>query len=165
MLTFEKALFSDIKIIQTLANKIWYACYKDILSTQQIEYMLNLMYSEKTIQDEMEGEGLWELIWFDRQAIGFISVVPQNKTLKLNKLYISDAYHGKGFGKQSLAHVVKYASNNGFEYVRLNVNKQNVKAIKAYEKTGFVWSHSEVNDIGGGYVMDDHIYVYAISKE
>lgn len=38
----------------------------------------------------------------------------------------------------------------------LTVNKNNVKAIRAYEKTGFKNIGSLVQDIGNGFVMDDY---------
>jgi ribosomal protein S18 acetylase RimI-like enzyme len=42
----------------------------------------------------------------------------------------------------------------------LTVNKNNVNAIKAYEKMGFRNVGSLVQDIGDGFVMDD----YAMEK-
>ena len=39
----------------------------------------------------------------------------------------------------------------------LNVNKNNVQAIRAYEKNGFAIREAVVVDIGGGFVMDDYV--------
>lgn len=43
-------------------------------------------------------------------------------------------------------------------YVYLTVNKGNERAIKVYEKFGFIKTDSIVTDIGNGYVMDDYVY-------
>jgi RimJ/RimL family protein N-acetyltransferase len=39
----------------------------------------------------------------------------------------------------------------------LNVNKQNLRAIRAYERNGFFVREAVVVDIGGGFVMDDYV--------
>ena len=45
----------------------------------------------------------------------------------------------------------------GAKYLRLNVNKHNEKAIKAYLRNGFVTVESVKNDIGNGFFMDDFV--------
>jgi hypothetical protein len=37
------------------------------------------------------------------------------------------------------------------------VNKGNEKAIRSYERNGFVKVRSQVADIGKGFVMDDYV--------
>ena len=41
--------------------------------------------------------------------------------------------------------------------LRLQVNRGNTQAIRAYRKYGFHVAESRVFDIGGGFVMDDHV--------
>ncbi len=41
--------------------------------------------------------------------------------------------------------------------IRLNVNKNNVKAIRSYERNGYQTADAVMIDIGGGYFMDDYI--------
>jgi ribosomal protein S18 acetylase RimI-like enzyme len=36
------------------------------------------------------------------------------------------------------------------------VNKNNTKAIRAYQRAGFTIAESVVNHFGGGFVMDDY---------
>src|ERR1035437_574281 len=93
----------------------------------------------------------------------FSFLTPSNDTIKLNKLYLKAEQQGKGFGKAGLKYVIDYARDNHFKRVYLTVNKNNIKAIKTYEKTGFVRTESVVNDIGGGFVMDDYIYSFEIT--
>ncbi len=158
MFKIKTAQKDDLPLLQKLAREIWIAHYTAILSTDQIEYMLNLMYSESTIEQEINCGVIWKLITTDEIPVGFISYSPSESDLKLNKLYILPGYHGQGFGQTAITHVIDYAARHNIPKVYLTVNKKNYKAIKAYEKAGFLCTSSEVTDIGNGFVMDDFIY-------
>jgi diamine N-acetyltransferase len=162
MLTFRKAENVDIYLLESLANEIWLNYYPGIITTDQIRYMLQLMYSHETIQKEMQDGTIWEIIEEDAVPLGFLSCTVRNNEVKLNKLYLKIEHHGKGYGRVTLQHVIDFAKQNHFKKIYLTVNKNNDKAIKAYEKAGFVCTNSVVNDIGGGFVMDDYIYSYWI---
>jgi ribosomal protein S18 acetylase RimI-like enzyme len=45
------------------------------------------------------------------------------------------------------------------------VNKKNQKAIRAYERAGFVVAESVTNEIGAGFVMDDHRMVARCTRK
>lgn len=162
MLSFRKVTLPEIPVVTLLAREIWTVSYREMISSAQIEYMLNWMYAPATIEKEIKEGILWEFIEDDGSPIGFIAVTPLKEELKLNKLYIDPAKQGKGIGQAALQHVIDYGKNNGFKSVYLTVNKGNVKAIKAYTNAGFVCTDSKVFDIGGGYVMDDYIYTYVL---
>jgi RimJ/RimL family protein N-acetyltransferase len=163
MLIFKKASLNDIDLLRSLAREIWTTCYPGIISAEQIEYMLNLMYSAETIEKEIKEGIIWELVEHEGVPIGFIALTCTNDgVVKLNKLYLKKTTHGKGLGQQCLQHVMDFATKHTFHKVYLTVNKGNTAAIKAYEKAGFVRTDSVVNDIGGGYVMDDFIYTFSV---
>ncbi len=160
MLTFRKATKDDIGLLIDMAHEIWLSYYPSIISIDQINYMLQLMYSQKAIEKELGDGVVWEIIENETTSVGFLSYTIGDEDIKLNKLYLKTAHHGKGYGKIALNHAIDYARLNQYKRVYLTVNKNNVKAIIAYEKTGFVRTDSIVIDIGGGFVMDDYIYSY-----
>src|SRR4030042_2440319 len=138
MLIYRKAYLSDIQTLRRLAREIWTASYTEMLSAAQIEYMLKWMYSAETIEKEMQEGVLWEIIEFDTNPIGYISLTPEGKKIKLNKLYLSRNIQGKGFGLEALKHIIEYSKKCGFEQLYLTVNQRNYNAMKAYEKAGFI---------------------------
>jgi len=160
MLNFVKATTSDIDTIRLLAHEIWTTSYREMLSSEQMEYMLNWMYSEDTIKSEILGNVHWEIVEEDNKPIGYIALTPEEDILKLNKLYILSTIQGKGIGQLALNHVISYGKENGFKQVYLTVNQRNFRAIKAYEKAGFIRTDYKVFDIGGGFIMDDYIYTF-----
>lgn len=162
-LHFKRASLSETELLRSLAGEIWTTCYPGIISMEQIEYMLELMYSSDVIKKEITSGIIWEIMEYDSQPIGFIAVtITDHKVAKLNKLYMKDIHHGKGLGQQALQRVVDIAKEHHLSEVYLTVNKGNVNAIKAYERFGFERTDAVVSNIGNGYVMDDFIYTFRI---
>lgn len=160
MITIKNAGLTDISTLRKLADEIWHEAYSQILSPEQIDYMLNWMYSAETIEKEINEGAIWEIIFYDENPIGFIATTIEGSALKLNKLYTYPSFHGKGIGQAAIEHVKQSGVSLGLKTLYLTVNKGNHKAIKAYEKAGFERTDSKVFDIGGGYVMDDYIYTF-----
>ena len=94
--------------------------------------------------------------------IGYCALRPEKEKLFLSKLYLADAERGRGIGQEVLAEVAGAARRMGLRAVYLTVNKGNARAVRAYEKFGFIRTDGTVTDIGGGYVMDDYVYEYAV---
>ncbi len=163
MAIFKKAAIQDIPIIQELAHKIWHQYYPRIISVEQVNYMLQLMYSSPTLSKELMSEVIYELVTDSqgdkKEPIGFFSYQHEKDQhrVKLHKLYLLPEFHGQGIGQSMLSHVKAESEKNKAHRIYLTVNKDNQQAIKAYKKFGFVITESIVNDIGGGHVMDDFV--------
>ncbi|WP_225975194.1 hypothetical protein [Anseongella ginsenosidimutans] len=44
----------DIPLIRELAGRTWWPAYREILAGEQIRYMLDRLYSENALQEQME---------------------------------------------------------------------------------------------------------------
>jgi len=101
------------------------------------------------------------------EPVGFISYSfdAADFRVKLSKLYLLPQWHGCGTGRHMLQHLQARATQLGAREVRLQVNKQNTRAIRAYQRAGFSVLEAVVTDIGGGFVMDDFIMVLQVREE
>jgi ribosomal protein S18 acetylase RimI-like enzyme len=106
----------------------------------------------------------FELLVIDGKDAGYMVYAPYDEpgTVKLHKLYLLEEYQGKGYGQKMLQHVIEAAELRGFTSVILAVNKQNLKAQKAYARFGFEQYKSVQIDIGNGFIMDDYWLRYDI---
>jgi len=156
---FRPATTADIPVLRSLAQTIWRAGYPSIISGEQIEFMLDWMYSEEQIRAEMERGITWEVIEdAEHAAAGFLSFqVEPDARVKLNKLYVLPELQGRGIGRRALSRVIEKARALGARAVWMQVNKANVRAIDAYKKAGFRIAQEAVFDIGHGFVMDDYL--------
>lgn len=98
------------------------------------------------------------------ESVGFISYSfdVASQGVKLSKLYLLPEWHGHGIGNHMLQHVQARAAQLGASEIQLQVNKQNRRAIRAYQRAGFSVCEAVVTDIGGGFVMDDFIMALRI---
>jgi ribosomal protein S18 acetylase RimI-like enzyme len=152
------AVEKDIPLIRDLTYKIWPQTYESILSKPQIDYMLNMMYSEQSLLDQMQKQGHEFVIVNDgKVGVGFASFsMTEPDIWKLHKIYILPGEQGKGVGKYVIDQVAIAIMRRGAKALQLNVNRNN-NAKDFYEKLGFVVLRSEDIDIGSGYYMNDYI--------
>lgn len=55
----------------------------------------------------------------------------------LTSIVVKKEYQRKGYGERLLKYFIETSRLHGFEKMRLEVNRENQKAIKLYEKYGF----------------------------
>lgn len=159
MIRLTKIEKDKLPIVKDLAYAIWPDAYGEILSKEQLAYMLDNFYSVENLEDQMNVGQIFELLLEDDKIVGFVAYEFNCKAtdlLKIHKIYLLPETQGKGFGKFMIDEVVKIAKNNNQKGVFLNVNKYN-KAKFFYEKLGFNVVKDEVIDIGNNYVMDDYV--------
>lgn len=159
-LTFRPATEDDVPTLRMLAAEIWWACYPPIIGNEQVEYMLGWMYSEDVIRGEMRNGVAWEIAYAGHQPVGFLSLTRGDEPcIKVNKLYLRPELHGRGFGQALINRARALGHQLGGQSLRLQVNKRNERAIKAYQRAGFQIEREAVFEIGNGFVMDDFILV------
>ncbi|PTN11469.1 GNAT family N-acetyltransferase [Nitrosomonas aestuarii] len=150
----------DTPTISSLARKIWLRQYQNILSIEQINYMLAQRYCPMLIQSQLVDERIWwKKLVLDNTIIGFsccvLTAVPGE--LKIDKLYICHDHHRQGYGKMLIEDAVSTLYNAACNKLILTVNKQNYTAIHAYQRYGFGVVGDSVVDIGGGFFMNDYL--------
>lgn len=157
----EKANTSHVPLIAELAHKIWHQHYPSIISPDQINYMLGMMYSDASLKEQMTVKGNdFYLIEQNGEPIGFIAVskiTEKPNGIFIHKFYLDQTLAGKGTG--TLAHNELVKLLNPF-FMRLTVNRQNYKSINFYFKNGFKIESVADFDIGNGYVMNDFVMVW-----
>ncbi len=166
MQEIKEVSLESIPVIQQLSKEIWNKVYPSIISQEQIDYMLNLIYDEKSLHHQItEQKHHFIIINLSKIPVGFASYsvksTDQPTVIRLNKLYLQPEHHGKALGKAMLENIVIKARILGGQSLELNVNKYN-PAISFYERQGFKINAEEVIDIGKGYVMDDYIMTLSI---
>lgn len=150
---------NQLEIVNQLAHDIWFIAYENIISDNQIKYMLNRMYSIESLEQQLDNNQVFLLVQEDDIFIGYASYEINsdlNQKTKIHKLYVLPQYQGKGIGNLLIDEISKKAKLKNQSALFLNVNKNN-KAVHFYQKVGFSTLYSTVIDIGNSFVMDDFV--------
>lgn len=156
-LFFRKALIADIPSIRLLAEKSWWHHYPSIISEEQINYMLQLMYSSDALEEQLtKGQDFFLFGKEENNPDGFISLsILDDQEAFLHKFYISPEAQGKGLGAAAFERLLR--ENPAVSCIRLTVNRQNFKSINFYFKLGFHIERVADFEIGNGFVMNDFV--------
>jgi diamine N-acetyltransferase len=159
MIHIVKASLEELSLVQKIACLTWPITFSNILTPEQIEFMLNWMYDLKALEQQVNEKGhVFLLAKEEDSCLGFASYEihckDQEKT-KIHKIYILPGTQGKGIGKKLISHIIGIALQNRDKFLYLNVNRFNEKAISFYQHIGFYEAYREVIDIGNGFIMDD----------
>lgn len=155
---FTSLHFNEIPLVQKLAREIWEEHYTAIIGQAQVDYMLGLFYSTERLQNEIRNGAVWELLFLNDKAIGYLACELKEDELYLSKIYLKAEFRGQGLGKFMLNKAIEIAQLNQKKSIYLHVNKNNKASILFYEKNAFIKKDEGIFDIGNGYFMDDYIY-------
>lgn len=157
MRSIRTASKEDIPLIRELTFRVWPQTYAAILSAKQIEYMLDMMYSEASLQKQMDDAVTFIIVYDGAEPVGFAAYQETEPTVfKLHKIYVLATQQGKGTGKFVLDYIITSIKQQGASALQLQVNRHN-KARNFYEKLGFSVIQEADFDIGNGYFMNDYV--------
>ena len=157
-ITFE-AVDDDLQIARVagLAARIWSEYWADKLKEGQTEYMVNKFQSFQPIKDSIADGYEYYILKSGGQDIGYTGFNFEEDRVFISKIYLNRDYRGLGLSAQILDMIKARALSEGFHKAYLTVKRDNIQAINAYKRAGFVVSGQADTDIGNGYEMNDYI--------
>ena len=160
MIEIVKAKPEEFAVIKDIAYKTWPDTYGAILSKQQLDYMLDLFYSEKALQQNASEKGHQFFLAKEHGLpLAFVAIehdYQQKNATRIHKIYILPETQGKGIGKLLIEKAEALAVDAKSERLSLNVNRHNAAQF-FYKKLGFEIVGEEDIAIGNGYLMEDYI--------
>ena len=80
MFEIRKATLADIPLINQLAWIVFPHTYKDILSPEQIDYMMEWMYSPTNLKKQMTEDGhIYYFAFRADEPAGYLSIQPEGE--------------------------------------------------------------------------------------
>lgn len=149
----------EIFLVHKLAHDIWPKAFRNIISSDQINYMLDWMYDINTLEEQVKTGHLFYVVKEDGVAKGFIGLEPNYpdiEILRIHKFYVLPECQGKGMGRVLFNKAVDVAFDLDLSTLHLNVNRFN-PSVEFYKHLGFKVVAEEDIDIGRDYFMEDYI--------
>lgn len=159
MILLRKGKEEDIESIREIAHQTWPAAYREVISAEQISYMLEKMYNKGELLSQFQQGYSFLMAEENNKDLGFAVFSKtdlKNQIYKLHKLYVLPETHGQGVGKLLINEVINLVKREGGKALELNVNRSN-KATEFYKKAGFSVKEAVDLDIGNGFLMNDYV--------
>ena len=148
----------QIMDVVNLAREIWTDHYVPIIGQAQVDYMLGKFQSKEAITTQLAGGYAYYTVLHNGKHAGYMAIVPNKDAdmLMISKIYVLRAGRGHGFGRSMLEFAEKVCRERRIGALWLTTNKNNTHSIAWYMRMGFKNMGSNIQDIGGGFIMDDY---------
>lgn len=157
-----KAGENDLPVIHDMAQIVFRHTYFDILSPQQMEYMMEWMYSLPNLHKQLSEGHVYFIAYISGRPCGYMSIQKEGidsgiMVFHLQKIYVMPSEQGKGVGKLLFNQAVDYVTNSFLpSRIELNVNRNN-NAVGFYRHIGMRILREGDFHIGEGFYMNDYI--------
>lgn len=146
-LEIRKVIADDIKTLQKICRQTFAETYSANNSEQNLtRYMEESFSAEKLIMELQDTSSQFYFALLSGEVIGYLKLntgqsqteLQDDTALEIHRIYVYGAYHGKKVGQQLYDKAMEMAKELGVDYVWLGVWEENPKAIRFYQKNGFV---------------------------
>src|SRR5690554_518624 len=120
------------------------------------KYLEEGFSDEKLKKDLMHKSSEFYFAELDDKAIGYLKVncgqsqteIKDEQAVEIERIYVLKEFHGKKVGQFLYDKAIEIAKEKKAEYVWLGVWEQNLRAIRFYEKNGFVAFDKHIFKLG-----------------
>ena len=143
-----KISLADLKELQELGKKTFYESFAADNTADNMQYYLDTNFTDEKLGEEINNP--YSEFYFakiDDEAIGYLKInsgtaqtelQDDDKALELERIYVLQEFQGKKIGQILFDKALEVAKEKNADYIWLGVWEKNLKAIRFYEKNGFV---------------------------
>ena len=151
----------DFKTIQRVAKETFFETFSGSNTEEDMQKYLAENFSDENIKAELANpESLFFVAWEREIPVGYLKVNTGNAqtelkdevSLEIERIYVKSEFHGKKVGQLLYDKALEVAINQKKSYIWLGVWEENAKAIRFYEKNGFV-------------VFDKHVFKFGNDEQ
>lgn len=146
-LTLRPATGHDVGLLQQIGRQTFAETFAASNSAQNMQTYLEEGFSAEKLRAELQHpHSAFYIAELDRAVVGYLKVNTGpaqtegqvDKALEIERIYVLQAYHGQQVGQRLYEQALELARQAGTDYVWLGVWEENPRAIRFYEKNGFV---------------------------
>lgn len=146
-ISISKASAKEINTLIQIGQKTFFETYADRNSEKDMQTYLVHNFNEEVIKNQIENPNSdFYIAWAGDEPIGYLKTntgeaqtdLKETESLEIERIYVVAAYHGKKIGQLLYEKAVTTAREKNKSSIWLGVWEENPKAIRFYEKNGFV---------------------------
>lgn len=142
-----EASLNELETIQQLGRETFSETFAQSNTTADMKRYLEENFNEHKVRTELSNpDSIFFIAWEDEKAVGYLKVNSRNAqteiqdhtALEIERIYVRSSHHGKKVGQLLYEKALEIAEDLNKSYVWLGVWEENPRAIRFYEKNGFV---------------------------
>lgn len=146
-MNIRKANVNDLKALQHIGKQTFSETFSSSNTEENLTQYLEEGFSDKKLTEELNNtHSAFYFAEADDQVIGYLKVnhagsqteLQDSNALEIERIYVLSDFHGKKVGQLLFEKAMEIARDSKVNYVWLGVWEENHKALRFYEKNGFV---------------------------
>ncbi|PKQ63269.1 GNAT family N-acetyltransferase [Labilibaculum manganireducens] len=153
----KKVTIENISQLQKIGRDTFEETFSSVNSEENMKEYLDKGFSVEKLKAELSNENseFYFAILKDR-VIGYLKInfgqsqteIKDEDTLEIERIYVLEEFHGKKIGQILYEKAIELAKEKKVHYVWLGVWEQNPRAIRFYEKNGFMQFDKHIFKLG-----------------
>jgi diamine N-acetyltransferase len=146
-ITLDGITTADIPELQELGRQTFLEAFSSDNDEAVLKQYLDAAFSASRLAQELSSEdSAFFFAKINGKPIGYLKInlrhaqteLQDGNGLEIERIYVLQEFHGKDVGQRLFEHALKMATENNVDYLWLGVWEKNPRAIRFYEKNGFV---------------------------
>ena len=152
-----RVTINEIDQLQQISKQTFAETFSSGNSEANMNDYLENSFSAKKLQDELNDPNAEiYFVELDKQVIGYLKVnfgqsqteIKDDNALEIERIYVLSKFHGKKIGQLLYDKAMQISKQRNVDYVWLGVWEENLRAIRFYEKNGFVKFDKHIFKLG-----------------
>ena len=138
--------YEDMPAVAELAGKAFWNTFTGLMPEKDLQNYIAGAFSAGQFRREWRDAGCIFILAFSDDVLAGYAKINTNrrkerpeadKYIELERLYLLKEFQGKKIGATLMQYCIRYARENGFNALWLNVWEQNIHALKFYQRRNF----------------------------
>lgn len=156
-LQIRKASPEDVSSLKRVGRQTFYETFHDTNTEENLEKYLDDSFDDEKLKEELSNPSSWiHFAVIEDKVVGYLKVnFGQAQTefrddgwFEIERIYVVKEFWGKAIGQALLDFALALASEQECSYVWLGVWEKNYRAIRFYEKNGFLPFDKHIFQVG-----------------
>lgn len=153
----KRVTLNEIQRLQEIGRKTFYETFSQGNDEENMKQYLEEGFSEAKLTAELSNEhSEFYFASLDDKIIGYLKLnfgnsqteLQDSSSLEIERIYVLSKYHGKKAGQVLYEKAIQVAEEKNVNYVWLGVWEENPRAIRFYQKNGFVEFDKHIFKLG-----------------
>jgi ribosomal protein S18 acetylase RimI-like enzyme len=146
-ISITKASLEDFETIQVIGRQTFLETFADSNTASDMNKYLEENFSEQKIRIEISNpDSMFFIAWDEGNPVGYLKIntgkaqteLQEENSLEIERIYVKSSHHGKKVGQLLCDKALETGLLQNKAYLWLGVWEENPRAIRFYEKNGFV---------------------------